>query len=315
MAEHVTGHQQDRRHQQWHRRDGEEAAQGRRRRGVGRRPARARHAGARRTCARSSPTTGRSCSARSRCGRFVVLLLTGIFLTLWFKPSMGEVDLPGLLRPAARRPDVRGLRLDAAHLLRRPRRPADAADAPLGGDALRRRDDRAPDARLLHRRVPQAARAQLGDRLACCCCSASSRASPATPCPTTCSPAPASAIADGLIKATPVVGTYMSFFLFGGEFPGDVDHPAALHRARAADPGPPAGPDRRPHAAAGLPQAHPVARARAHRAERRRLPDAAGLHGQGRRVLLHGLRRDRADGRRCCRSTRSGSTGPTTPRR
>jgi ubiquinol-cytochrome c reductase cytochrome b subunit len=28
-------------------------------------------------------------------------------------------------------------------------------------------------------------------------------------------------IADGLIKATPIVGTYMSFFLFGGEFPGD----------------------------------------------------------------------------------------------
>src|SRR3954466_829902 len=29
-------------------------------------------------------------------------------------------------------------------------------------------------------------------------------------------------IADGLVKATPVVGTYMSFFLFGGEFPGDI---------------------------------------------------------------------------------------------
>jgi ubiquinol-cytochrome c reductase cytochrome b subunit len=29
-------------------------------------------------------------------------------------------------------------------------------------------------------------------------------------------------IADGLILATPVVGTYMSFFIFGGEFPGDV---------------------------------------------------------------------------------------------
>ena len=28
--------------------------------------------------------------------------------------------------------------------------------------------------------------------------------------------------ADGFIKATPVVGTYMSFFLFGGEFPGDA---------------------------------------------------------------------------------------------
>jgi ubiquinol-cytochrome c reductase cytochrome b subunit len=29
-------------------------------------------------------------------------------------------------------------------------------------------------------------------------------------------------IAYGLIKATPVVGTYLSFFLFGGEFPGDA---------------------------------------------------------------------------------------------
>ena len=29
-------------------------------------------------------------------------------------------------------------------------------------------------------------------------------------------------IADGLVKATPVLGTYMSFFMFGGEFPGDV---------------------------------------------------------------------------------------------
>ena len=86
-----------------------------------------------------------------------------------------------------------GLRLDPGHLVRRPRWPADAADAPLGGDALRRRDDDPHAARLLHRRVPQAARAQLGDRLPCCSCSARSRASPATRCPTTCCPAPASA--------------------------------------------------------------------------------------------------------------------------
>ena len=49
-------------------------------------------------------------------------------------------------------------------------------------------------------------------------------------------------VADGFMKSMPVVGTYMSFFLFGGEFPGDVDHPAALHRPRAADPRPPARP-------------------------------------------------------------------------
>ncbi|MCB0888019.1 MAG: ubiquinol-cytochrome c reductase cytochrome b subunit [Nocardioidaceae bacterium] len=29
-------------------------------------------------------------------------------------------------------------------------------------------------------------------------------------------------IADGLVKATPVVGSYMSFFMFGGEFPGEA---------------------------------------------------------------------------------------------
>jgi ubiquinol-cytochrome c reductase cytochrome b subunit len=32
-------------------------------------------------------------------------------------------------------------------------------------------------------------------------------------------------IADGIVKATPVVGTYLSFFLFGGEFPGDAAIP------------------------------------------------------------------------------------------
>ncbi|MEI2712726.1 MAG: cytochrome bc complex cytochrome b subunit [Nocardioides sp.] len=29
-------------------------------------------------------------------------------------------------------------------------------------------------------------------------------------------------IADGLVKATPLLGTYMSFFMFDGEFPGDI---------------------------------------------------------------------------------------------
>jgi ubiquinol-cytochrome c reductase cytochrome b subunit len=32
-------------------------------------------------------------------------------------------------------------------------------------------------------------------------------------------------IADGIVKATPVVGTYLSFFAFGGEFPGDAAIP------------------------------------------------------------------------------------------
>ena len=103
-------------------------------------------------------------------------------------------------------------------------------------------------------------------------------------------------IADGLIKATPVVGTYMSFFLFGGEFPGDVIIPRLYTVHVLLIPGLLLALIGAAHAAAGLPQAHPVAGSGPHRAERRRLPDAPGLHGQGRRLLLHGLRRDRADG-------------------
>ena len=70
---------------------------------------------------------------------FVILLLTGIFLTLWFKPSMAEVVYTGSY------PSLRGVTMSEAYsstlasVVRRPRRPADAADAPLGGQPVRRR--------------------------------------------------------------------------------------------------------------------------------------------------------------------------------
>ena len=100
--------------------------------------------------------------------------------------------------------------------------------------------------------------------------------------------------ADGFMKASPVVGSYMSFFLFGGEFPGDQIIPRfyAMHillipgillalitfhlilvvyHKHTQWPGP------------GKTEA-----------ERRRSPADADLHGQGRRLLLHRVRRDRA---------------------
>ena len=46
------------------------------------------------------------------------------------------------------------------------------------------------------------------------------RASPATRCPTTCSRATACASSTASSSRIPVVGTYMTFFIFGGEFPG-----------------------------------------------------------------------------------------------
>ena len=73
---------------------------------------------------------------------FIVLLLSGTFLSLFFKPSMAEVAYHGSYVAAQRHQDVGGVRLDAQHLVRRPRRPADAAGAPLGGAAVPRRDHR-----------------------------------------------------------------------------------------------------------------------------------------------------------------------------
>ena len=95
---------------------------------------------------------------------------------------------------------------------------------------------------------------------------------------------------EGAILSMPIVGTYISFFLFGGEFPGD-DFVARFYSIHilllpgimlglvvgAPDPG-------------LLPQAHAVRGPRQDQQERRRHAAAAGLHGQGRRLLLPGLR-------------------------
>ena len=96
---------------------------------------------------------------------FVVVLLSGTFLTFFFQASMVPTHYTGAYLPDARRRDVGGPRLDAAALVRHPRRSARASDPPLGRARLRRRHRRAHAPRVLHRRVPQAARAQLADRL------------------------------------------------------------------------------------------------------------------------------------------------------
>ena len=96
---------------------------------------------------------------------FVVLLVTGVFLTLWFDPSMAEVTYQGSYDQLARRTDVRRVRLDARHLLRRPWRAADPADAPLGGAHLHRRDADPPVAARADRQLPQAPGDQLAHRL------------------------------------------------------------------------------------------------------------------------------------------------------
>jgi ubiquinol-cytochrome c reductase cytochrome b subunit len=79
-------------------------------------------------------------------------------------------------------------------------------------------------------------------------------------------------ITQGMVQATPVVGSYMSFFIFGGEFPGDefVGRFFIVHvlLIPGADP----RPGHRAPDARRVPQAHPVRGSGPDREERRRLP-------------------------------------------
>ena len=88
---------------------------------------------------------------------FIILLLTGTYLTFFFDPSMAETTYHGSYVPLRGRHDVAGVRVDARHHLRRPRRPGHPADPPLGGAAVRRGDADPHVPGVLHRRVPQAA--------------------------------------------------------------------------------------------------------------------------------------------------------------
>ena len=101
-------------------------------------------------------------------------------------------------------------------------------------------------------------------------------------------------IIDGMVKGFPFVGTWISFLLFGGEFPG-TDRRAASTRCTSCCCPRGARLHRAAPRARGHQQAHAVRRPRPHERQRRRLPDHAGVRGEGRRLLLHHLRRDHAD--------------------
>ncbi len=123
---------------------------------------------------------------------FVVLLITGVYLTLFFDPSMTEVTYNGVYQP------LRGIEMSKAYAST-----LDITFEVRGGLFVRqvhhwaallfrRRDHGAPRADLLHRSLPPAARGQLGDRVTAVDFWPCSKGSSATHCPTICCRAPES---------------------------------------------------------------------------------------------------------------------------
>jgi ubiquinol-cytochrome c reductase cytochrome b subunit len=151
---------------------------------------------------------------------FVVLLLTGVFLTLWFTPSMGEVTYNGSYE------QLRGIQMSEAY----------ASSLRLsfdvrGGLLMRQMHHWAAmlfvASMMVHLlrvfftgafRKPRELNWVIGSLLLLL---GTLEGFTGYSLPDDLLSGTGIRAADGFVKATPVVGTYMSFFLFDGEFPGE----------------------------------------------------------------------------------------------
>ena len=96
-------------------------------------------------------------------------------------------------------------------------------------------------------------------------------------------------IAYSIIESIPLVGSYIAFFLFGGNYPGNgVDHPPVLHHPRADRPPDTHRPAGRPPRLVGQTEAHPVSGERKDRTQRGRVAHVPDIHGQDDRLPVHG---------------------------
>ena len=151
---------------------------------------------------------------------FVVLLLTGVFLTLWFNPSMAEVEYNGSYD------QLRGLEMSESMAST-----LDISFDVRGGLLMRQMHHWAAmifiAAMMVHLlrvwftgafRKPRELNWVIGSLLLLL---GTLEGFTGYSLPDDLLSGTGVRAADGFMKSMPVVGTYMSFFLFGGEFPGD----------------------------------------------------------------------------------------------
>ncbi len=152
---------------------------------------------------------------------FVVLLLTGVFLTLWFNPSMGEVTYEGSYA------QLRGIPMSEAY--------ASSLNISFdirGGLLLRQMHHWSASlfvaSMMVHMmrvfftgafRKPRELNWVIGSLLLLL---GTLEGFTGYSLPDDLLSGTGIRAADGFMKSIPVVGTYLSFFLFGGEFPGEA---------------------------------------------------------------------------------------------
>ena len=152
---------------------------------------------------------------------FIILLLTGVFLTLWFTPSMGETTYEGSYD------QLRGIQMSEAYAST-----LNISFDVRGGLLMRQMHHWAAmlfvAAMMVHllrvyftgaHRKPRELNWVIGCLLLIL---GTLEGFTGYSLPDDLLSGTGIRAADGFIKASPVVGTYMSFFLFGGEFPGEL---------------------------------------------------------------------------------------------
>lgn len=151
---------------------------------------------------------------------FVILLLTGVFLSLWFKPSMTEVEYLGSYS------NLRGIKMSEAYAST-----LDISFDVRGGLLMRQMHHWSANLFLasmtIHMlrvfftgafRKPREINWVIGLTLLML---GIVEGFAGYSLPDDLLSGTGLRIADGIIRSVPVVGTYLEFFIFGGEFPGD----------------------------------------------------------------------------------------------
>ena len=167
---------------------------------------------------------------------FIILLLSGVFLTIWFKPSMAEIEYEGTYQL------LRGLRMSEAY------ESTLALSFDIrGGLLLRQMHHWAAmlfvAAMLTHSlrifftgafRKPREINWLIGVALLTM---GLIEGFAGYSLPDDLLSGTGLRFVDGLIRAIPLIGTWAEFFVFDGEFPGDLIIAAALHGAHPAGSG------------------------------------------------------------------------------
>ena len=226
---------------------------------------------------------------------FLVLVATGTYLALFYNDSTAQVVYHGPYAP------LRGQHMTEAYRsvldisTRVKAGPADPPDPPLGRGRLPRRDRPAPAARLLHGRLPQAARGHLLDRPDACLMVALLEGFLGYSLVDDLLSGMGLAIANAVALSIPFVGSNIGALVWGGPFPGGAGFfprmyilhvfllPALI--GAAADGAPRARRAQAPHAV----QARPAR----DRAQARRRADVPGPGAALARPAVRGRRRPR----------------------